>query len=241
MKKTLSFAAFLLFVTGFVNAQNAEEIVAKHIEAIGGKKWSGVEAIKSEAKIAADGAPGMSISMSMLAIRDKSLRMDVSVMGMTQTTVLHSDAGWATNPFMNQMDPEPLTADQVKAMKDMTDVDGTLVGYKEKGYTVEYVGTEDVDGVEAIKIKINKGGARSEYSFFDPATHYEIKNIRVEEIDGNATETATVYSNFKTQDGLVFPFTIQQNDPTMGGSTVTITSLAINPLVDQKVFQMPSK
>ncbi len=241
MKKTLSFAAFLLFLSGFAQAQNAEEIVAKHIAAIGGDNWARVEALKSEAKISADGAPGMSIMMNMLAVRDKSLRMDVSVMGMTQTTVLNGDGGWATNPFMNQMDPEPLTADQVKAMKDMTDVDGTLIGYKAKGYTLEYVGTEDVDGTEAIKIKINKGGNRSEYSFFDPASYFEIKNIRVEEVDGKVTETATTYSNFKNQAGLIFPFTIQQNDPNMGGSTVTITTVTINPTVDTKTFEMPTK
>ncbi len=241
MKKTLFFAAFLFLFTGFAQAQNAEEIVAKHIAAIGGDKWAGVEAVKSEAKIAADGAPGMSIMMTMLAVRDKSLRMDVSVMGMTQTTVLHGDGGWSTNPFMNKMDPEPITADQVKAMKDMTDVDGSLVGYKAKGYTIEYVGTEDVDGIEAIKIKINKGEKRSEYSFFDPSTYYEIKNIRVEEVDGKESESATLYSNFKTQDGLVFPFTIQQADPMMGSSTVTITSVAVNPLIDKKAFDMPTK
>lgn len=241
MKKTLSFAGLLLFFTGFAQAQNAEEIVAKHIAAIGGDNWTKIEAVKSEAKISADGAPGMSISMSMLSVRDKSLRMDVSVMGMTQTTVLNGEKGWSTNPFMNQMDAEPLTADQVNAMKDMTDVDGSLVGYKAKGYTLEYVGKEDVDGTEAIKIKINKGEKRSEYSFFDPKTYFEIKNIRVEEVDGKQVETATVYSNFKRQDGVIFPFTIQQDDPTMGGSTVTITSIAVNPLIDMKVFDMPTK
>lgn len=241
MKKTLSFAGLLLFFSGFAQAQNAEEIVAKHIAAIGGDAWTKVEAVKSEAKISADGAPGMSIGMSMTTVRDRSLRMDVSVMGMTQTTVLNGNAGWSTNPFMNQMDPEPLTADQVKLMKDMTDVDGTLIGYKAKGYTLEYVGTEDVDGTEAIKIKINKGEKRAEYSFIDPKTYYEIKSIRVEEVDGKQTETAVLYSNFKSQDGLIFPFTIQQSDPMMGGSTITVNSIAVNPLIDMKLFDMPTK
>ncbi|HLP95543.1 MAG TPA: hypothetical protein VK168_15980 [Saprospiraceae bacterium] len=241
MKKTLSFAAFLLFLSGFAQAQTAEEIVNKHIAAIGGAKWANVEAVKSEAKITADGAPGMSIGMTMVAVRNKSLRMDVSVMGMTQTTVLNGDAGWANNPFMGKMEPEPITPDQAKSMADMTDVDGTLVGYKEKGYTIEYMGTEDVDGTEAHKIKINKGGKRVEYSFIDPTTFYEIKNIRVEEVDGKEVESATTYSNFKTQDGLVFPFTMQQNDPMMGGSTITVTAVTINPLVDPKSFVMPGK
>jgi outer membrane lipoprotein-sorting protein len=241
MKKTLFFAAFLFLFTGFAQAQSAEEIVNKHIAAIGGDKWAQVEAVKSEAKISADGAPGMSIGMTMVAVRNKSLRMDVSVMGMTQTTVLNGDAGWSNNPFMGKMEPEPITPDQVKSMADMTDVDGTLIGYKEKGYTIEYLGTEDVDGTEAHKIKVNKGGKRMEYSFIDPSSYYEIKNIRVEEVDGKEVESATIYSNFKTQDGLVFPYTIQQNDAMMGGSTVTITGITINPLVDPKTFVMPGK
>ncbi len=241
MKKTLFFAAFLLVVNGFAQAQNVEEIVAKHIAAIGGDNWARVEAVKSEAKISADGAPGMTITMNMLAVRDKSLRMDVSVMGMTQTTVLNGDGGWSINPFANKLEPEPLTADEVKSMKDMTDVDGSLIGYKAKGYTIEYVGKEDVDGVEAFKIKINKGDKRSEYSFFDPTTYYEIKNIRVEVVDGQESETATIYSNFKKQDGMVMPFTIQQADPNMGGSTVTISSVTVNPLIDPKTFDMPTK
>lgn len=241
MKKNLFLATFLFLFTGFAQAQSAEEIVNKHIAAIGGNKWAQVEAVKSEAKISADGAPGMSIGMTMVAVRNKSLRMDVSVMGMTQTTVLNGDAGWSNNPFMGKMEPEPITPDQVKSMADMTDVDGTLIGYKEKGYTIEYLGTEDVDGTEAHKIKVNKGGKRMEYSFIDPSSYYEIKNVRVEEVDGKEVESATIYSNFKTQDGLVFPFTIQQNDPLMGGSTVTITGITINPLVDPKTFVMPGK
>jgi len=241
MKKTLSFAAFLFFVVGFAQAQSAEEIVAKHVAAIGGAKWAAIEALQSEASIAADGAPGMAITMKMIAIRDKAVRMDVNVMGMTQTTVLNGKQGWSTNPFMNQLDPEPMTADAVASMMDMTDVDGTLIGYKEKGYTLEYIGTEDVDGIEAIKIKINKRDKSTEYSFFDPETYYEIQNIRVEEVDGQASETVTTYSNFKKQDGMMMPFTIQQASPVMGNSTVTITSLAINPLVDMKSFDMPKK
>jgi hypothetical protein len=138
------------------------------------------------------------------------------------------------------MDPEPLTADQVEAMKDMTDIDGTLVGYEKKGYTLEYVGTEDVDGTEAIKIKINKG-KKTEYSFFDPATYYEIKQVRVEEVDGKMVESTTIYSNFKTQDGITMPYTMQQDGGPMGGATISLTSVVFNPTIDEKIFDMSKK
>ncbi len=240
MKKTFFFAFSLFLSFNFVQAQNAEEIVAKHLAAIGADKWANIKSIKMEAQISSAAAAGMSIGWNMTAVRDKSARMDVSVMGMSQVVVISGDQGWATNPFAGQNDPEPMTADQVESMKEMTDIDGALVGYKEKGYTLEYVGTEDVDGTDAIKIKVNKG-KKTEYSFFDPATYYEIKNIDVEEVDGKVVESSTTYSNFKTQDGITMPFTMEQGGGPMGASTITLTNLTFNPAVDEKIFEKPAK
>lgn len=241
MKKTL-FAAFLLLITNaFSFAQTADEIIAKHIAAIGGANWAKVNSVKMEASIKADAAAGMSIGWTMIAIRDKAVRMDVAVMGMTQSTAINGDKGWSTNPFMGKTEAEPLTADQVKSMNSMTDIDGAVIGYKDKGYTVEYVGTEDVDGTEALKIKIDKGDKKVEYCLYDPATYYEIKNIQVEEVDGKEVETSTLYSNFKTQDNIVFPFTMQQVNPMMGNSTISMTAVTLNPTIDEKIFEMPAK
>jgi hypothetical protein len=241
MKKTIFSALILLCGTAMLSAQSAEDIIAKHIAAIGGDNWKKVNSIKSEATIKADAAAGMVITWTMTAVRDKAMRMDVSVMGMTQSSALRDDKGWSNNPFMGQMDAEPMTADEVNSMKDMTDIDGTVVGYKEKGYTVEYVGTEDVEGTEAHKIKINKPNGKVEYNFYDPETFYEIKTIQVEEVDGKMVESASVYSNFKKQGDIVMPFSMQQVNPMMGNSTITITNVTLNPTVDEKIFDMPAK
>jgi outer membrane lipoprotein-sorting protein len=237
MKKMLFFATLLLS-TVFAQAQNAEEIVAKHLAATGGDKWATINSVSMEATIATDAAAGMSIGWKMVAVRDKAARMDVSVMGMSQIVVIEGDKGWSTNPFAGQNDPEPMTPDAVESMKDMVDIDGTLVGYKEKGYTLEYVGTEDVEGVEAIKIKVNKG-KKTEYSFFDPQSYNEIKRVDVEEVDGKAVESATFYSDFKTQDGITLPFAMQQAGGGMGNATITLNKVTFNPEVDAKTFEMP--
>ncbi|MBK9336884.1 MAG: hypothetical protein IPM98_09970 [Lewinellaceae bacterium] len=241
MKKTLFSAFLLLVLSNFATAQSAEEIIAKHIRATGGDNWSKVEAVKMEANIASESAAGMAIGWTMTSIRNKAARMDVSVMGMNQTSVVNGDKGWATNPFMGQTDPEPLTADQVKSMMDQTDIDGTVIGYKEKGYTVEFVGKEDVEGTEALKIKVNKGGKKVEYILYDPETYYEIKNIQVDEVDGKEVESATVFSNFKTVDGIVMPHSLQSSSPMMGNTTITLTKVTFNPTVDMTMFDMPKK
>jgi hypothetical protein len=240
MKKSLLSLVALLLIGFTAQAQNAEEIIAKHLKATGGDKWASVNSIRMEAKISSPAAAGMSIGWNLTAVRDKSARMDVSVMGMTQTTVVSGDKGWGTNPFAGQMDPEPLTSDVVESLKEVTDIDGTFVGYKEKGYTVEYVGTEEVEGTEALKVKIVKG-KKVEYSYFDPSTYYEIKQVEVEEVDGKTSESATLFSNFKTQDGIVIPFTMQQEGGPMGAATITMSTVTFNPTIDAALFDMPKK
>ena len=59
MKKTLFFAAFLCSFSAF--AQNAEEIINKHLAATGADKWAAIKTIKMEVNIAAEAAAGMKV------------------------------------------------------------------------------------------------------------------------------------------------------------------------------------
>lgn len=240
MKKVFVFALFMLLGGAFALAQTAEEIIAKHIEATGGDNWKNVEAVRMEANISAEAAPGMAIGWTLIAVRDKAARMEVSVMGMSQVMAVKGEQGWSNNPFMGSTNPEPMTADQTQSLMEQTDIDGTLIGYKEKGYKVEYVGKEDVEGTEAYKIKVSKGDKKTEYSYFDPKTFYEIKNIRVEEVDGQEVESVTLYSNFKKVNGIVVPHTMNQGSPMMGNTIVNITKVEFNPTIDMKIFDMPN-
>ncbi len=239
MKKVFACALFALLANVFAYAQTAEEIIAKYIAATGGDNWKKVEAVRMEATVTADAAAGMSIGWSMTAVRDKAARMEVSVMGMSQIMAVKEDKGWSINPFMGNPDPEPMTADQVKAMLEQTDIDGTVIGYQEKGYTVEYLGKEDVEGTEAYKIKVNKGGKKVEYLYYDPNTFYEIKSIQVDEVDGQEVETTSMYSNFKEVGGILIPHTMQQVNPMMGNTTITLTKVEFNPTIDMTIFDMP--
>lgn len=240
MKKLLF--AFTLLLTAFVaQAQTADEIIAKNIAATGGAAFDKLKSMKVEMSMTVQAAPGMVIPMTMTTVHKKAMRIDVSLMGMTQTTCVNGDKGWGNNPFQGQMEAEALTADQVNELKLQMDLKGHLNGYKEKGYTAEYLGKEDVDGTELHKIKLVMSPTHTQYYLIDPETFLDVKSISVITVDGKEVQSETTMSDFKTVDGLTMAHTIEQGNPMTGATVMKITSLVINPEVDEKIFEMPAK
>ncbi|MBU6341904.1 MAG: hypothetical protein KGS48_10445 [Bacteroidetes bacterium] len=233
----------ILFLAAIaVHAQTADEIIQKHLEATGSAAWEKITSMKTEAKLTIQAAPGMEIPMVLTVVNNKSARVEVSAMGMTQVSCINGDKGWSNNPFAGKNDPEPLTTDQVNEMKQMTDLAGHLYNYKTKGYTVEYLGKEDVDGTEMHKIKIVISPTRTEYALIDPETFLEAKSITVATVDGKESKSESAYSNYKEVNGVKIPHTIEENNPAMGGTAVTtVTKITVNEPVDAAIFEMPAK
>jgi hypothetical protein len=240
MKNTI-LSGFLFFLASAGQAQSADDIIAKNLDAMGGKAWDTIRTVITEAKVTVQSAPGMEIPLTMTIVNNKSARIDVSVMGMTQSSCINGDQGWANNPFQGKTDAEPLTADQVKQMKEMTDLSGPLHNYKQKGYTVEYVGKEDMEGTEVHKIKVVISPTQTQYFLIDPASGYALKNVSISTIDGKEIKAETNYSNFKKVGGVTFPYTIEQDNPMMGSTVTTVSAVKVNPVVDPKSFEMPAK
>jgi hypothetical protein len=240
MKKTL-FLFALLMGTINLSAQTAEEIVEKHLAAMGGDALNNLKTMKMEVSLSIQQAPGMVILMTMTVVNNKAMRKEVSFFGMTETTCINGDQGWATNPLAGKTDAEPMTADQVKSMKDMTDLAGPLHNYKAKGYTVEYEGKEDFEGTQVHKLKVTKSPTRTEYILIDPANWYNVKNITGVTVDGMEETSESVNYDFKAVDGVVMAHTVKQNAAMGGKSVMIITSAKYNLPVDEKIFEMPTK
>ncbi len=222
-----------LSVLGFSSfAQNLDEIIAKHIEAIGGKQnWEKLKAMRTESTMKAQGADIKFISVS---VDKKATRQDIFVMGMNGYNIINNSEGWNFAPWQGQTKPEAMTADDVKNAQTDLYIQDEFITYKELGKSIDYFGMDDIDGTECHKIKMTDKNGKETTFYIDPATYYVIKRTSKTEANGQVNENSIFFSDYKKTDfGLVIPMSSSG-----GWSETGITKVEINPVIDESIFKV---
>jgi len=229
--KTSAIAMVATLVSVFTFAQTAEEIVAKHIEAIGGTEaWKKINSLYYEGKLTVQGAE---INVTLTALNGKGVRQDLTVMGMTGYQIITPKAGWNFMPFQGQTTAEAMTADELKQSADDLDVQGKLVDYKAKGNTIESLGKDDVEGTECFKLKVTTKAGNVETVFIDPKTYYIVRTVQKRIANGQESDVPTNLSNYqKLPEGIVVPFSIA-----LPFGELVISKAEVNKPVDESLFK----
>lgn len=233
MKKlTILFAAIAMLAGTSAKAQNVDEIVKKHNEAVGGvDAWKKVNSIKFIGSI---NAQGQEIPTSISMVNGKGMRFDMELMGTKGYQIVTPTAGWSFFPFGNgQTKPEPMTADDVKQVQDQLDVMDELMSYKNKGAKLEYVGKDDVDGTECFKLKHTNKDGQVTTLFVDPSTFHIIQKIAKMKANGQEADQTTAMGNFqKLPEGIVVPMSM-----TTQGGELKFTKVEVNTIKDESIFK----
>ena len=231
MKKLLFAATLLLSGFQFATAQTADEIVAKHITAIGGAdNWKKLNTLQMEITMKAQGAE---IGMKRTHIHNKAMRMDISVMGMSGYSILTTKEGWNYMPFQGQTKAEPMTADDVKTSQDELNIMDEFITYKDKGKKIEYLGTDDLEGTECFKLKMtDKDGQETTY-YLDKSNYYTLKQVQKMKANGKETEVVMTFSNYKMlPEGILYAHSL-------GGDwgDMEISKILVNSVIDENLFK----
>jgi len=232
---TLVAATALCASTITTKAQTADEIISKHVTAVGGAdNWKKINTMKMTASI---NGGGMEIPVTIVRVHNKAERVEFTVNGMTGYQILTTKEGWNFNPFGGQTKAEPMTADDVKESQDELDLTGDLIDYKTKGNTITLLGKDDVEGTECYKLKVVCKNGKEKTEYIDAANFYHIQTVEKMKADGKEMEMKTTFGNFKKlPSGVVFPMSMESPQ-----GPLAIKDVEINKPVDDNIFKPTDK
>jgi hypothetical protein len=235
-------AVVLLTAASSVFAYTADELAAKNIAAKGGaEKLAALHSVKLAGKVLVNGDT-LQLGYMATVQRPDSARIEATLQGLTLIQAYDGTAGWKVNPFQGRKDPEKMSADDAKDLsEDAADFLGPLVDWKAKGYKLDYLGTEDVDGTDAHKLRVTRPNGDITYVFLDPDYFLEIRTVSRRIEHGVPKETVTDYGDYEKVNGVYFAFS-QASGP--NGSSdrqkVQFDKAEANTVLDDSVFRFPA-
>jgi len=233
--KMLVVAMLLMSGVQVANAQTSEEIINKHIAAIGGKdSWNKLKTLKLEGTIKAQGAE---IKLTIYQVDKKAKRENIALMGMTGYSIVTNTEGWNFMPFQGQTKPEPITADELKIEQNDLYLQDEFITYQEMGKKLEFLGKDDFDGTECFKFKMTDKNAQETTYFIDANTYFTLKQTNKIKVNGQEMENSVVFADYKSQpEGFFYPMSVSS-----GFGEMQVTKIEINPTLEDSLFQLPKE
>ena len=125
---------------------------------------------------------------------------------------------------------------------------GSEMCIRDRGYTVELVGTESFDGTDCYKIKLVtepmtvNGEEKESISYYYFETESSILLGQENEIlsgQGAGTVQQIKFSDYEEVDGLYFPFTMSMGVKDGLSFPINIESIEVNPELDKSALMFP--
>lgn len=247
MKTVLVAVIGLMFAAPSL-AQTADEIINSYFEAIGGK--DAFRSLKGQKMVAEVDAQGMTIPLEIYVMADgkQITKLEVMGMSMSQDAFDGTDA-WSTN-FMTQKAEKADAEESENKKRSIGDYPSPLLDYDKKGYTVEVMENEVVDGVDCYKLKVTKLPMLAdgeevdniEYYYLDEETFVPLKTeSEITSGPQAGTMVITLYSDYQEVDGLYFPFSMTFKTEDSEGQLIEFDSIELNPDVDDEFFAFPTE
>jgi len=238
----ISFIIIFSFSLAKVKAQvNPEEIIAKSVEAQGGR--DALEKVKDQVVIATIKAftpQGTLIGEQKVYSKTEPIkvRVEQTLLGMTIIIGFDGETIWLEQ-MGNVMTAPPAIANPLKASIARENL---LLKYKERECKVQYLGESEVDKQSCHQIKFTDKEGNETILYFDVKTFFPIKSeYSATGQEGAIVKNELIFSDFKPVENLMFPFkTISYSNGNKTAETV-ITEIKINQDLEDSLFLMPEK
>jgi outer membrane lipoprotein-sorting protein len=219
----LRLLALLLLVqplTGLVQAQTADDVVEKHLAALGGRDaLSKLTSRKATGTVSVTNPNGLipgSIEIYAKAPNKTRayMKLDLSAFGAGEIIIeqrFDGTTGYALNSMTGDAE---ITGAQLENMRN-NQFPSALLHYKEAGTTVEILPKEKVGDRDAIVLRVTPKTGSPLRMYLDAGTYLPIQTIakiNVPQAGGDIDQTSE-YSDYRVVDGVKVPFQVVNTNP----------------------------
>ena len=204
----------------------ASDVISNYLNSIGGReKLEGVNTLvtNGELELAAGTPQQVMLSVKQKMPNLESVKQKVLMGGqvvMEGGQSFDGETGYIQGP-QGRMDMDDETISKMKAVQGI---------FEELYYTdkqLELINISKVDGDDAYKIKISDGSDVS-YRYYSISRGYLLS---VESEDKSKNITTTNYSDFRSVDGIIFPFKLE-----LQGQKISISEIIVNEEIKDSSF-----
>jgi outer membrane lipoprotein-sorting protein len=236
MKKIMIGMAGLLLLAGqAARGQDLklDELLSKYFQSAGTAKEETWKTLVFEGRTVNQGSE---YPYKVYLKRPGMIRTETEIQGTKSIGVWDGSSGWSITPWAGSLTPQDMTPDESKDLMNQAEFEGRLYHWKEKGFQVELVGREDLEGTQAYNIKLTRTGGDTENYFID-AKHYILLKIAYHTLIMGHPQDHEVYtSNYRQVEGVFLPFVTVDRYPGQvqewGGQVVYDRILVNQPLSD---------
>ena len=245
MRTTL--AALLVaavIVPSAAHALTVDEVVAKAVAAQGGAdKLRAIATLRLTGTVHIGGEGfALDAQIGTLYRRGGYIRSEFTLQGLTSVDALDGAEAWHFQPFEGRREAQRATDDEVALMTEDAEFEGPLLDWQKKGYRVEYLGTEDVDGTEAHKLRVTRKSGNVNWIYLDPDTFLVIRTVQQAKVRGAERVSETDFGAYERVAGVWMPFSFETGPKgAPKNSRVTVERAEVNIDVDANAFRYPQK
>ena len=248
MTKFVRLIAAASLVLGTVHeaaAQTADEVVEKHIAAIGGRAALGKLMSRTLTGTITVSTPAGEFSgpievMNQTPNKVRTLiTLDLTAVGVGKMVIdqrFDGITGYAIDTLQGNRD---ITGDQLEAMRSAY-FPSPLLNYKENGIAVELAGKEKVGEREAYVLVLKPKTGPPMRHFFDATSFLLIRQVTTLDVPPvGALEQTVDFSDEREVDGVKISHKLVATS-TVQNFTVVVTKVEHNAAVDQTLFSKPA-
>jgi hypothetical protein len=252
----VGFASGLCLIASVAHAQTVDEIIALNLKSKGGiEKIKATQTVRMSGSVVAPDATGTGHevrgTMTMVAKRPNLMRRDAVMRregDLDDRRIVNAFDGtslWISIDApvgAGAMAPQKLPNTQSAYARQDAEFDSVFVDYKEKGTTIELVGKDTVADTPVYHLKVTKKGGPPQNYYLDVTTGLEKRiSVSVQSPTGSPLLNVTDFSDYRSVDGCMVPFMLQQRENRKIVATTTLDKVEFNVPIEDSYFQMPSK